>query len=150
MCIASPTATSKETVDNDKKVFKSHYHKFCDTLTDIENLLKYFITENIINSDDQSEILATPRPSQKVVLLLKHISGPLEAGSTKPFRMMLDIMEKHGILGTKHLAISVRKCLTTTSQGVCVYVCGCVYACKLKFRQYYFQTLGQAVVEVCF
>jgi len=87
-------------------------------MTDIENLLKYFITANIINTDDQSEILAPPKLTSKVTLLLKHISGPLEFGDTKPFRMMLDIMEKHGNLATKSLAISVKKCLMTSTIGI--------------------------------
>ena len=124
MCtyVASLISNSTVTADNDKEVFKSNYDKFCSAMTDIENLLKYFITVNIINTDDQSEIFAIPRPSQKVEMLLKHISGSLEAGNTKPFRMMLDIMEKHGNLTTNQLAISVRKFLVTTTQGT-VYVC---------------------------
>ena len=84
-------------------------------MTDIENLLKYFVTVSIINTDDQSEILAPPRLTSKVTLLLTHISGPLEAGDAKPFRMMLDIM---GIKATKKLAISVKKCLGATTEGM--------------------------------
>ena len=86
-------------------------------MTDIENILKYFVTVNIINTDDQSEILAPPRLTSKVTLLLTHISGPLEAGDTKPFRLMLDIMEKHGNLATKALAISVKRYLMTKTGG---------------------------------
>jgi len=90
-------------------------------MTDIENLLKYFVTTNIITIDDQSEILDPPTITRKVTLLLRHISGPLEAGDHKPFRMMLDIMEKHGNLATKSLAISAKKCLMTKTEGR--YIC---------------------------
>ena len=86
-------------------------------MTDIENILKYFVTVNIINTDDQSEILAPPRLTSKVTLLLAYISGPLKAGDTKPFRLMLDIMEKHGNLATKALAISVKRYLMTKTGG---------------------------------
>jgi len=103
--------------DTDKEVFRSNYCKFCNTMTDIENLLKYFVSVNIITTDDQSEILAPPKLTSKVTLLLTHISGPLEAGDTKPFRMMLDVMEKHGTIATKSLAISMKKCLMMTTKG---------------------------------
>ena len=115
--VASVICNLEVAVDNDRKVFKSNYDKFCNTITDVENLLKYFIAENIITTDDQSEIFATPRPSQKVALLMKHISGSLEAGNIKLFRMTLDIMEKHGTVGTKQLALSIKQCLITTTQG---------------------------------
>ena len=107
--------------DTDKEVFRSNYDKFCNTMTDIENLLKYFVSTSIITIDDQSEILAPPKLTSKVTLLLRHISGPLEAGDTKPFRMMLDIMEKHGNFSTKSLAISAKKCLMTKTEGT--YIC---------------------------
>ena len=103
--------------DKDKGVFTSNYTKFCNIIMDLENLLKYFVTASIINIDDQSEILAPPRQTDKVTLLLRHISGPLEAGDTKPFRMMLDIMEKHGNLATKTLAIEIKKSLITNIKG---------------------------------
>ena len=109
---------SRAAADRDKEVFISNYSKYCNTMSDVEHLVKYFISANIISTDDQSEIIATPRLTSKVELVLKHISGPLEAGDTKPFRMMLDIMEKHGILATKTLGISVKKSLTTKAKGM--------------------------------
>jgi len=117
LCVLLLITVSEGAAEKDKEVFSSNYFKFCNSMTDIENLLKYFITATIINTDDQSEILAPPKLTSKVTLLLKHISGPLEAGDTKPFRMMLDIMEKHGNLATKTLAISVKKCLLTNTKG---------------------------------
>ena len=120
--VVSLTAGANVAADTDKKVFRSNYYKFCNTMTDIENLLKYFVTTNIITTDDQSEILAPPKLTSKVTLLLRHISGPLEAGDTKTFRMMLDIMEKHGNLATKSLAISAKKCLKTKTEGIYAHI----------------------------
>jgi len=77
-------------------------------MTDIDNLLRYFVTENIINVEDQRVIIANPRTSEKARLLLEHISGLLQAGNSKPFRRMLDIMEKYGNKSTKELAISIK------------------------------------------
>ena len=108
---------TRAAAEKDLEVFRSNYSNYCNEMTDIDDLLKYFISANIINTDDQSEIFANPRLTKKVSLLLNHISGPLEAGDIKPFRMMLDIMEKHGNLSTKTLAISVKKCLMTSTKG---------------------------------
>jgi len=93
-------------------------------MTDIDNLLKYFVTESVINVEDQRVIIANPRTSEKARLLLEHISGPLQAGNSKPFRMMLDIMEKHGNIATKELAISVKMYLVTTK--------GIFYCCLIN------------------
>ena len=106
--------TSREIAEADNEVFTSVYPTLCSTMTDIGNLLKYFVAENIINTDYQSVIMASPSTSDKVRLLSEHISGPLRAGNSKPFRMMLDIMEKHGSMATKELAIRVKRYLVTT------------------------------------
>jgi len=91
-------------------------------MTDVEDLLKYFITESIISTDDQSEIFQTKRPFQKVALLLTHISGPLESGNNKPFRIMLRIMVQHGNLSTAELGTLVQKCVTPTIEGTYVWM----------------------------
>jgi len=111
--------TTREIAEADREVFTSAYSRL-STMTDIDNLLKYFVTENLINFEDQRVIIADPRTSEKARLLLEHISGPLQAGNIKPFRMMLDIMEKHGNQATKELAISVKMYLVTT-KGIFYY-----------------------------
>jgi len=77
-------------------------------MTDIDNLLKHFVTGNIITVEDQRVIITNPRTSEKARLLLENISGPLQASNSKPFRIMLDIMEKHGNKATKELAVSIK------------------------------------------
>lgn len=89
---------------NEKNVFTDNYSKLCNTLTDIEGLLKYFVQEKLIKTEDQDEINALVKTSEKVQKLLKHIAGPLEAGDSKGFYTLLDVMEKHGVQATKDLA----------------------------------------------
>ena len=98
--------TSREIAEADNKVFRAEYSRL-STMTDIDNLLKYFVTENVINVKERV-IIANSRTSEKARLLLEHISGPLQSGNSKPFRIMLDIMEKHGNKTTKRLAISMK------------------------------------------
>ena len=44
---------------------------------DINNLLSYFVTANIIQDDDEECIKNLPRSSDRVSELLRHISGIL-------------------------------------------------------------------------
>ena len=89
---------------NEKNVFTDNYSNLCNTLTDIEGLLKYFVQEKLIKTEDQDEINALVKTPEKVQKLLKHIAGPLEAGDSKGFYTLLDVMEKHGVQATKDLA----------------------------------------------
>ena len=75
----------------EQNVFTKHYAKLCDTLTDIENLLPHFVEENVIKIEDLEEMNAVV-PSMKklkVQKLMTHISGPLRAGNTDVFYIML-------------------------------------------------------------
>ena len=91
-------------------VLTEHYSKLCDTLTDIENLLPHFVEENVIKFEDLEEIntIATSTKKLKVQRLMVHISGPLRAGNTEVFYIMLRIMEEHGHYATKQLANQIR------------------------------------------
>ena len=101
----------------ESSVFTKHYSIFCDTLTDIDNLLKYFVQEKVIKPEDQDEINALVKKTEKVQKLLKHIAGPLEAGDNKGFYTMLDIMENHGVQATKDLADSLKTILSKGSHN---------------------------------
>ena len=96
----------------EEKIFSEHYSTFCSTVTDIDNLLKYFVQERVIKSEEQDEINALVKTPEKVQRLLKHIAGPLEAGDSKGFYTMLDIMENHGVQATKDLAVSLKTVLS--------------------------------------
>ena len=94
-------------------VLTKHYSKLCKTLSDIDNLLPHFVEDNIISINEVEEINAIIQSTKKVQKLMKHISGPLEAGNTKVFRIMLRIMEEHGHLATQQLADQMRRSLST-------------------------------------
>ena len=89
-------------------IFQNYYPKLCNTLVDIDNLLPYFVQENIIQVDDLEAIKAKTRTTDKVEKLLQFISGPLRAGNVRSFYSLLNIMEEHGIQTTKELATAVK------------------------------------------
>jgi len=98
------------------EVFTEYYPKLCNTMTDIENLLKYFVQRNIIKSEDQDVICSSNIKScDKVTAFLKYISGPLQDGNEEGFHTMLNIMEKHGVEATKKLSKELK---TTLEQQV--------------------------------
>ena len=97
------------------EVFTEYYPKLCNTMTDIENLLKYFVQRNIIKSEDQDVICSNNKSSDKVRAFLKYISGPLQGGNEEGFHIMLNIMEKHGVEATKKLSKELK---TTLEQQV--------------------------------
>ena len=102
---------------NEKDIFTRHYASLCNTLTDVDNLLPYFVQENIICNSDVESIDATTTTSHKVRKLLSHISGPLTAGDTKGFHTMLTIMKEHGNQSTKDLAVKMSSEVTSSSSS---------------------------------
>jgi len=72
-------------------------------MTDIDDLLKYFVSENIITLNEEV-IRSSTTKSEKVRNLLLNISGPLKAGYTNGFYVMLKIMKDRGTRATQNLA----------------------------------------------
>ena len=85
-------------------VFKESYALLCNTITDINKLLKYFVAEKIITTDEEEEIKTYTIKSERVSKLLLNISGPLEAGDSNGFYTMLQIMKTYGVDATQRLA----------------------------------------------
>ena len=92
-------------------VLTKHYSKLCCTLSDIHNLLPHFVQENVISINEVEVINATIPSTMKVQKLIAHISGPLEAGNTKVFYIMLRIMEERGHQATRELANQIKRSL---------------------------------------
>ena len=88
--------------------FIGNYSKLCDTLIDINQLLPYFVQEQIISVVDHQQINAIAALKMKVQKLMEYISGPLQHGDTKGFYIMLKIMEEHGNEATRQLAEQIR------------------------------------------
>ena len=104
----------------EKEIFTKHYASLCNTLTDINHLLPYFVQESVISVSDEEEIDACKTIRAKVKKLLSHISGPLKAENenTTGFYKMLTIMADHGNHGTKDLAEKMSSKLTSSSSKV--------------------------------
>ena len=100
---------------NEKEIFHNYYASLCNTLTDVDHLLRYFVQANIINPNDVEEINTIIPTPKKVEKLLLHISGPLKDGDTKGFRTMLTIMKEHGNESTQNLAVRMSHEVTSAN-----------------------------------
>ena len=103
-------------------MFRNYYPKLCDAIKDINSLLKYFVEENIINSEDAKEIDAISLTSDKVKKILQKIEGPLKWEDPVGFCTMLNIMEEHGVQATKKLAIGVKTNLGIQSKLTVLFI----------------------------
>jgi len=104
-------------LSRENEVLRENYSKLCNTLIDIENLLKYFVQRNVIKPEDQEIIGIKVKTDEKVQTFLKYISGPLEGGDSTGFYFMLEVMEKHGVQATKKLADDIKLMLTKGLEG---------------------------------
>ena len=103
----------------EEEVFTKHYSKLCDTLTDVDNLLPYFVQQRVITTNELEEISATVPSTKKLKIqkLMTHISGPLTAGNTEVFYTMLRIMQEYGHQATQHLGDQMRKSLPVADES---------------------------------
>jgi len=109
----------------EKGIFTKHYASLCNTITDINILLPFFVQEEIITTSGLAEIDAGVTTCEKVKKLLLHISGPLEGGNgnTTGFYKMLTIMAEHGNHGTKDLAKKMSSEVTASVQNKGLFLC---------------------------
>ena len=91
----------------ENEIFTKHYASLCSTLTDINELLPFFVQENVITALAQEEISTITITEEKVKKLLSHISASLTAGDATGFQKMLTVMKYHGIQDTKYLAMQI-------------------------------------------
>jgi len=89
---------------SEMKAFRENYAMLCNTMTDIDDLLKYFVSEEIITINEEERIKNCSTKSDKVRMLLLIISGPLQTGDKYGFYVMLKIMKKYGTKATQSLA----------------------------------------------
>jgi len=82
------------------------------------------VEKEIISSNDEDEIRSKP-PAEKGFTLLRHISGPLEAGHTHGFYGLLEIMRDYGKPDTQDFAGKILcKCQPDSKGGLatCLHV----------------------------
>ncbi|XP_065918725.1 NACHT, LRR and PYD domains-containing protein 14-like [Dysidea avara] len=94
-------------------ILQENYAVLCNTMTDIDDLLKYFVAEKIITLNEEEEIKSSATKSDKVRKLLLNISGPLKAGNNNGFYTMLKIMKDRGTKATQNLATFLSSRITT-------------------------------------
>ena len=75
----------------------------------IKSLTSYFVAEKIISFEDELVIQQTTRQSEAVSLVLRKITGSLEAGQTTSFDKLLIIMEQYGGISCEELANQMRQ-----------------------------------------
>jgi len=93
-------------------VIVQYYSKLVDTLT-AKNLSRYFVSQNIISTKDEEEILKSTTSSVRAAtLLLNRVINPLKAGfenCTNNFYAFLDIAEQYGNADIRHLLPTIRE-----------------------------------------
>jgi len=115
----------------------------CNVLTDIDDLLNYFVAGEIITIDENEAIKSCKTKPEKVQKFLENISNPLNVGITIGYDFMMKVMKERGTLPTKLLAEKMESCVdskhrtTKMLQGtqliglfkcvrqVCIQVCNC-------------------------
>jgi len=117
-------------LSREMELFKEYYPKLCNTMTDIKNLLQYFVQKNIIKLEDQDTIGSEIKSCDQVKAFLKHISGPLQGGNTEIFYTMLDIMEVNGVEATKQLANELKITLKQQFSGKVYILQACMLTCS--------------------
>ena len=103
-----------------EKIFRKNFARFCNVLKNEDDLLPHLVAEKIITYDDLDEI-KSKNPAEKGPTMLRHISGPLEAGHTHGFYVLLDVMINHGKLDTQEFARKIKHECLSSSNGKFVY-----------------------------
>ena len=89
------------------EVFTNHYGKL-QYILPVKNLSGHFISERIINFDEEQIIQQTVGQSQAASIVLRKIANSLQAGQTGSFDKLLNIMKDHGGLSCEELANQMR------------------------------------------
>ena len=86
-------------------VFEENYALLCNMIADIiDPLIKYCVKENLLTTEEETQIITCTAVIEKLQQLLLKISSCLKAGNTRSFHMMLAIMREQGGKGTQTLS----------------------------------------------
>ena len=114
----------------EKEVFRRNYASFCDILKHEDSLHTHLVGKNII-SPDELENIRSKSVAEKGPTLLRHISGPLDAGHTDGFYGLLEIMREYGKPDTQEFSKNIKHKCQSNRKGM--YVC-IIYACIVIIR----------------
>ena len=98
------------------EVFTTHYSKLQNILP-IKNLSGHFVSERIINFEEEQIIQQTVVQSQAASIVLRKIANSLKAGHTISFDKLLIIMKDCGGLCCEELANQIRGELSENTTG---------------------------------
>ena len=101
------------------KVFTNHYYKLQNILP-INNLAGRFVSEQLIDFDEEQIIQHTIPHTKAASVVLGKIGNSLKARQTKSFDTLLTIMRHHGGLSCKELADQMRKELAENTNGILI------------------------------
>lgn len=90
------------------EVFRKNYARLVNVLP-TKSLIHPFVTEKIINSDEEETILQAAGQSEAAGMVLRKIGHSLEANLTKSFDKLLCIMEQHGGASCAELVSEIRQ-----------------------------------------
>ena len=107
------------------EVLIDHYSKLQNILP-VKNLSGHFISERIINFEEEQVIQQTVGQSQAATIVLRKVANSLRAGQTGSFDKLLNIMKDYGGLSCEELANQMRGELSENTTGrVTISVCSC-------------------------
>ena len=94
--------------NRETRILVSYYGKMCSSVTDVAKWSPYIVAKELISSDFSLELQSIKSHSKQVQMLLQHIIGPVEGGNVQVFYDFVDVMQQHGVLPTKQLAMEMR------------------------------------------
>ena len=98
------------------EVFTNHYGKLQNILP-VKNLSGHFVSERIINFEEEQIIQQTVGQSQAASIVLRKIANSLQVGQKRSFVKLLIIMKDHGGLSCEELANQMRGELSENTTG---------------------------------
>ena len=98
------------------EVFTDYYDKLRNILP-VKNLSVHFISEQVINFEEEQVIQQTVEQTQAASTVLRKIAYSLRAGRTESFDKLLTIMRDHGGLSCEELANQMRGELSENTSG---------------------------------
>ena len=104
----------------EKEVFRKNYATFCDIVKHEDSLHTHLVGKGVISPDDL-DVIRSKSAAERGPTLLRHISGPLDAGHTHAFYGLLEIMQSHGKPDTQQFARDITRKCQPKSNGMYVY-----------------------------
>ena len=100
-----------EVMSPECQVFIQYYSQIVNNMS-AKSLCPHFVAKNIILSENQDEIVSATSSKKAAMLLLSSISCALETEIVESFYKFLDIVEQHGNVDSRDVALAIRRKLS--------------------------------------